>query len=195
MAKIPVEKKSGTSWWAWILGLLVLLALIWLLAELFTGDDVDDVEPVGQVEQPVDQQPGQPAAATGLITSVATLLDAPDREALAGREVQLSNLRVTSVVGDSTFYVTPDDAVTSDGAETTRRFFVALDEEVPSPPQDVEGRYDVTEGQLISLSGTVREIMTTDPGTWGITGADAEQMMDDAIYLRAQQLTIEEEAG
>ncbi len=32
MANIPVEEKGGTSsWWAWLIGILVLIVIIWVL--------------------------------------------------------------------------------------------------------------------------------------------------------------------
>lgn len=188
MADIPVEKRGGTPWWYWLVGLLVLAGVIWLVAELFDAEpDEDELGAAEDIEEPETAEPD--TAAGDLIMDVALLLDAEDPQALAGRRVQLSDLRVTSVVGDSTFYVSPQDA------EEERRFLVALDEQIPAPPEDVEGRYDVTEGQIVSLSGTVHELTRREPETWGITGAEAEQMLDDEIYLRAQQLDITQEAN
>ena len=185
MARIPVEKKGGTPWWLWLLGLLLLVGLIWLVAGLLDNDpegvEVVDVDPVETYEEPSNVTP---AATTGMITSIATILDAEDKTALAGRQVQLSNLRVTEVIGDSTFYVTPENA------PTDRRLFVALDEVIPAPPESVEGRYDVTQGQVVTLHGTLRALQRTDPGVWGITSQEAQRMMDDEIYLRAQRLEI-----
>lgn len=38
MAEIRVEKKSGSSWWMWLIGLLVLLVIIWFLWQTFGRD-------------------------------------------------------------------------------------------------------------------------------------------------------------
>ncbi len=193
MAQIPVEKKGGTPWWAWLLGLLVLIGLVLLLIELFDAEPDDDLSAADLDEQVEEDVPAD-VPVTGAITSLAMILDAPDREALAGRVVDLSGVRVTGVVGDSTFYVT-SAGEGAEGAGVDRQFLVALDEIIPAPPPDVEGRYDVTAGQVVDVRGTIEEIETDDPETWGITGQEAERMMDDQIYLRAQELNIVEEAN
>lgn len=38
MAEIRVEKKSGSSWWMWLIGGLVLLVLLWFIWQKFSGD-------------------------------------------------------------------------------------------------------------------------------------------------------------
>lgn len=183
MARIPIEERSsGSPWWLWLLGLILLAGVIWLVAGLFDGPDAEvvAVEP-DPIEAPAYETD---AMTTGEITSVATILDAANPATLAGREVQLAGMRVTEVVGDSTFYVTPTDA------STDRRLFVVLDEQMNEPPANVEGRYDVTEGQMVTVMGSLRALERTDPDVWGITGNEAQRMMDDAVYLRAQRLDI-----
>lgn len=181
MADIPVEKKGGSSWWLWLLGLLVLAALIWLLVELFDDepdeDDLADETLTEEVEPaPMDEGP---------ITDVSTIFAAASPAMLAGREVQLSDMRVTSVLGDSAFYATPEG--------DDRRFLIALNEVIPSPPEGVEGRYDVTEGQMVDVSGHIREL-TREADAWNLSDEEADAMQDDAIYIRAQELNIVEDA-
>ncbi len=185
MADIPVEKKSGTPWWLWLLGLLVLAALIWLLIGLFNDDEDEADVDLGDDTNQVDPAPVEDVAAAGLITSVATITEADDPVSLAGRQVQLSDMRVSSVLGDSAFYATPEG--------DDRRFLIALNEVIPSGPDDVEGRYDVTEGQLVDVDGAIREL-TREADTWGLTSQQAQEMQNDAIYIRAQSLNIVEEA-
>ena len=124
MATIPVEKKAGAPWWLWLLGLLLLALLIWFF--FLRGDD-DDVAVVDDVEQVA------PVASAGL---------------------DLSDVYVTRVVGDNTFFVAPDEA----GIDET---LVYLEEEA-TPGTDTEGRYDVTEGQHLSIVGAMMPVGDTD---------------------------------
>lgn len=188
MARIPIEERSsGSPWWLWLLGLILLAGIIWLVAGLF---DEPDAEVLATTPDPIEAPAYEPEPmVTGAITSVATILDADDPATLAGRDVQLDGMRVTEVIGDSTFYVTPTDA------SADRRLFVVLDEQMNEPPADVEGRYDVTEGQMVTVMGSLRELERTDPDVWGITGNEAERMMDDAVYLRAQRLDVTSQAS
>ncbi len=184
MANIPIERKGGTPWWTWLLALLAAIALIWFLSDLFM-DDPDEVDDLGEnVEVMEEPAVNDVDANTGLLTSAALLLDNPTT--YVGREVEFENMRVTSVVGDSTFYASPVEG------DVDRRFFVVLDEERTPGTSGIEGRYDVNAGQLLTIYGTVRRLGQSDPAMWGITGDESQRMMDDAIYIRAQRLDISE---
>lgn len=61
MAEIPIQEKSGSKSWLWILALVVVAALAWML---FSGDDADDVNTA-------------PAAQTGMVTPAPTPAPAP----------------------------------------------------------------------------------------------------------------------
>lgn len=191
MAKIPVEKESsGTPVWAWILGLLVLVALTWLTVSLLNNDETAaDIEPdvSEQVEAPAPDTDAAAPAAGGTFTSLAAIINADSDEALAGREVDLSNAYVTRVVGDSVFYV-----ASSEGAGN-ERLPVALDEVVPHQPEGVEGRYHIQEGQTIEIAGTLRTLDQPMAEVWGITGEEAEAIQNHDLYIRAQRLNIIEE--
>lgn len=161
MAEIPIERKSGIPWWAWlILAALVVALLIWM----FNGDDDADkvatdltpAEVVPVVVAPVDDAAMMAApndqAGTGPITELAMITGASGLTSMVGRQVQLGNVRVQEVVGDRTFWV---------GPSADQRALVVLNEE-PTPNQPgVEGRYDVTTGQVINVNGTIRN--TNDP--------------------------------
>ncbi len=158
MAEIPIERKSGMPWWVWlILAALVVAFLIWM----FNGDnDADrvatDLNPVAVA--PVAVAPvadgavlAEPGAsdATGPITDLTTITAASGLTAMVGRPVQLNNVQVQSVVGDRTFWI---------GPSADQRALVVLNE-VPTPGQPgVEGRYDVTAGQVINVNGMIRNI-------------------------------------
>ncbi len=149
MANIPVERTKTTPWWLWLLGLLLLAGLIWFLLEAFDDDD----EIVDTTEEVVE-------------TPIAAALD-------------LSDVWVTRVVGDNTFFVAP----TEGGTDET---LVYLEEE-PTPGDATEGRYDVTAGQHLAITGSM-EATPADLTPWGLT-ADQAAMVGDQ-YVRATSLTI-----
>ncbi len=150
MANIPVERTSaGPPWWLWLLGLLLAALLIWFLIGAFGDDD----------EVVVDET-------ETVVTPVASALD-------------LSDVYVTRVVGDNTFFV----ASTPDGTDER---LVYLEEETELG-NGVEGRYDVTEGQHLSITGSM-EPTPADLTPWGLTAAQAGMVGDQ--YIRATSLTI-----
>ena len=97
--------------------------------------------------------------------------------------LDLSDVYVSSVVGDNTFFVTPDPG---SGPET----LVYLEEEA-DPTNNVEGRYDVTEGQHLSIVGSMEPVGDTDLSQWGLTPDQTALVGDE--YVRATSLTILDE--
>ena len=63
MAEIPIERKSGSKSWLWIVALVLLALVAWML---FSGDDADD----GAVTTPAGEVGALPAPA-GTPASVA----------------------------------------------------------------------------------------------------------------------------
>ena len=171
MTEIPIERKSsGVPWWVWLLGALLLIALLfWLLSD----NDREEVAAVAPVEQSAVVAPA--AEAGGPITDLATLTGAGGLAALVGRDVRLSAVPVTSVVGDRTFFI----------GEGNQRAFVVLNEQA-APGNDVEGRYDVRQGQLVDVNGVVRRT-----GDSALSGAPVEGLPtgQDAV-IHAQSLNI-----
>ena len=151
MANIPVERtKTGPPLWLWLLGALLLALLAWFLISALSDDD--EVAAVDPVEEPV---------------------------AVAPAALDLSDVYVTRVVGDNTFFVAP----TEGGTDET---LVYLEEE-PTPGTATEGRYDVTPGQHISIVGTM-EPTPADLTAWGLTPEQAAGV--GAEYVRATSLTV-----
>ena len=152
MANIPVERTStGPPWWLWLLGLLLLGLIAWLIISGLSDDEEVVVDDT-EVVEPVAVEPG----------------------------LDLSNVYVTSVVGDNTFFVAP----TEDGDDET---LVYLEEEA-TPNDATEGRYDVTEGQRISITGEMVPVGSTDLSQWGLTSDQVAMVGDE--YVRATSLTI-----
>ncbi|MCQ8186572.1 hypothetical protein [Parvularcula maris] len=92
--------------------------------------------------------------------------------------VTLNEVRVKSVVGDRTFTVEDDEG---------EELLVVLDQE-ETPGDETEGRYDITEGQVIDLTGTVREVQDGM-----IDGEEIEDMpMGTDVYMWADKADIEQ---
>lgn len=156
MANIPVEHtEAATPWWYWLVGALLLLGLLWLLIGVLSDDDdVEIVEDDIEVVEPL-------AVADG---------------------IDLSDVIVTRVVGDNTFFVAP-----SEGSD--QEMLVYLEEE-PTPGDATEGRYDVTVGQHLRIDGVVRQLGDTDLSEWGLSDAEASSIGPDDDYIRATSLTV-----
>ena len=93
--------------------------------------------------------------------------------------LDLSNVYVTRVVSDNAFFVAP----TPGGTDET---LVYLEEEA-TPGTPTEGRYDVTEGQHLSINGTM-EPTPADLTAWGLSSSEASTVGDQ--YVRATSLTV-----
>ena len=87
------------------------------------------------------------------------------------------------MVSDHIFYVKP-----THGDE---RVMVWL-EEVPTPETEIEGRYDVTEGQVIDIVGTVDRIPESLPASWGVEDESRAALQAGSPYVHAVRLSIED---
>lgn len=117
MARIPVEReRKGSPWWLWLLGLLLLAGLIWLLADLFSPDRPADEVVEGEVEEVEPTTPAEGA----VITDPMQIVNAREPASMVGRPVELENMRVVAVQGDSIFVVEPMAAMAGDTAAVTR---------------------------------------------------------------------------
>jgi hypothetical protein len=123
MANIPVERDTGRPWWIWLLGLLLLALLIWLIAELLSGEPDADDELL--VDDPVEE-----------VTPVAPVETGMD----------LSDVYVTRVTGDRTFYVAPSET------QTDMETLVILDQAMSPGAPGIEGQVDINDGQRVDLS-------------------------------------------
>ena len=190
MAKIPVEKESsGGGWGKWIVGLLALALIVWAIWAWGAGGEEEVVaeEGVEQLEEDADiEQPAAGAAAGGVITDLSTITNASG-QTFIGRQVQLSNLNVPQMLGDSLFNVS---AAGAEGAEED--VLVVLDETTQVEQGGVEGRYNVNEGQRLTvLEGSIEQLASDVLQEEGLTGPDADQIMrENEYYIRAQRIDI-----
>ena len=162
MANIPVERTStGTPWWLWLLGALLLALLAWFLISALSDDDdvavvEDDVETVAPIA-PIE----------------TTAMD-------------LSNLYVTRVTGDRTFYVAPNENATDD--ET----LVILDQVASPDASGIEGQVDVNPGQRVSLaSGRMEPLGDMDLAGMGLSDAEATSMTPTTDVIRISGTNVE----
>ena len=139
MARIPVEKQTGTGWWKWLLALLLLAVLVWLLVELFDTDEPEIVEEeaVGVVEEPAATTPEPMAGATG-VTFGEILANSNE---YIGDPFPRTEVSVAEVPTDRGFWIEEDGQ---------RLFAVIID--VPQ-----EEPKDINPGQTLSIEdGTLR---------------------------------------
>jgi hypothetical protein len=158
MADIDVERKSGTAWIWWLLGLIVLALLAWWL---FAGDDEPEVagvvEPAPVVAPagptPANPPPPAPVAQGGLLT-LADVWANPAAN-FGNRVYTPESVRVTEVISDRGFWV----------EDQGNRILVVLNESAPGAPNqaDVQGMPaempDLNAGDMIQIT----EAMAHDP--------------------------------
>lgn len=191
MANIPVERKGGTPWWTWLLALLAIVGLIWLIAELFDSepdeDDlaaVDDVSVVDDMDDDMGDDMSGDMAATGAITSFAALTEGT---ANIGREVDLENVEVTAVTGDSSFAIAP-----TPGQENQAALIVLEDmgEWKVGPGDGSDGEYDVNESNSMDIEGTVRAFDETTPDYADMSDADRNRALRQGVYISANSVDL-----
>lgn len=196
MANIPVEHKSGLPWWVWLLGLLALL-LVGALLLSQCGDDDDVVAVTDTYEEPIPGPAGpiddQVATDTGTdaITSWAMLLDAQGSDNLVGRMVDLDDLVVGNVVGDSSFFAAPASA------DDQRVLFVLQDlrEWKAGPGTGADGIYNIDSGASIDVTGQIMAFAEGTAGTSQVAGADRTRLLDQGYYINVTNVDSEELDG
>lgn len=197
MANIPVEKTGGTPWWLWLLGLLLLGGLIWLGAELFDdepdadeiagtednigliddaelGDDTDDLDGVGVAGGGV---------AGGTITTLAALADGA---ANVGRDVDLDNMRVLSLTGDSSFFAGPG----SSADEGVLVVLTDMGEWRVGPGDGSDGQYDVNVGDKLDFEGTIRAFDASVPDYAEMPSANRDRILRQGVFISAGSLDL-----
>lgn len=170
-------------WWVWLLLLPLLGLLAWFLIDAFTDDD-DDVDVYeDQTEAVVEvERPELMAVYDGTITELNTLVMADGVAAVAGRRVDLDDITVRSLTGDSTFVVSP--------AGSDDRFLVVMrnmGEQQTGDGTGSDGIHNIDEGDEISLTGSVVDPARMPREAWGMDSGD----MRSAFYIRANTLDKE----
>ena len=191
MANIPVEHKGGTPWWTWLLALLAIAGLIWLIAELFDDEpDADEIVglennegPIDDVEIGDDNDMDTMSDMDGEITSFAALASGAVN---VGREVDLEDMRVLALTGDSSFAVGP-------GTDANQAALIVLEdmgEWRVGPGDGSDGAYDVNEGNMIDVEGTVRTFDMNAPDYADMSDADRDRAMRQGVYISANSVDL-----
>lgn len=148
-------------------------ALAFILMSACSTDEspVTETEPVAAVVEV------EPVVDYAVIVNTTTAAD------FIGRQVRLSGLKVSKVTGDKTFLVKVEDG--------DRAMLVYLDEQ-RTPETEIEGRYDVNEGDTLSLQGYVqamppKETLMQD---WGLDETEYEQIGFQTVYIHADSLNM-----
>ena len=194
MANIPVEeRRGGAPWWLWLMLLLLLAGGIFFIAEAldsepdgdeFVYDDTETVDGLTDSERAVGAYDAENDTAT--LTSLNPIVEADNAESMVGRRVDVNNVRVASLAGDSTFWAYPN------GPDGERVFVVLeeLGETEHGPGTGADGRYNVDDADLFDITGTVQQVRPNDPDAWGVTGEEAAEMREQQVYIRADRLDI-----
>lgn len=173
MAEIPIERKTGTNWLPWVIGLVLLALLLWWL--LSRMGDPEPVVPVATTPDVV-----APAAApAGVITDWSMLTG--DAAALVGRQVALTSVPVQSVVSDRGFWIGP--------SEGERVFAIRTNQSAPVTPPDGA----VNTGQTVSVFGTVQAMpadLTQQATDWNLQSTDVSLLSQQSMYIAADSVRI-----
>ena len=189
MANIPIEPTRRSNLLPILLGALAALALLFFLLRGCADNDGQpgDVGPVGSDNGIVNPDSAGPdgtslgAMAGDAFRSVDDIyVDTTAMTGYAGRQVELSNVRVTNVTGDSTFYVQ-----TADGRN---RLFVVLTRlgEGETTGGSADGQQSIKDGDTVSLRGTLE---SGDFSRYGMSGEDLAMAQRSGLMLRATRVT------
>lgn len=172
MAEIPVEKKSGFPWWAWVLLALLLIALIWWLISVFDNDDDVDVANTTPV---VEESMAPVAAPTIGEMTIASIVANP--QAYIGQTYTADTVSVGEVATDRGFWIT-------NGGE--RMLAIVID-------QPRETRVDINAGQNLRITGGTLMDATANPDIPGEPlDADTKALLaQQPIFLLVDEKNIE----
>lgn len=193
MAEIPVERKSGFPWWLPLLGLLGLLLLGFLFmrgcndrtAVVNTNDnnnlnrDTSVVTNTGNANARITTE--NTGTATGdRVTDVNIFGSTTDKMSLAGKRVDVQNVKVNRVLSDRVFTVTAGSG----------EMFVMLDENLDSGGGK-ESQIRARPGQLVTLGGTFQRVPNSETSGersgGGLNAREYGQMANQQVYLHATE--------
>ncbi len=170
MANIPVERKGGIPGWVWALLALLLVILLFALLGPGCGDEVDDdliledttalyTEPAPMTTTPTPYNELDFEGPADL-SDVNMLFERGRAGNIVGQRIRFSDVVVSDVAGDSTFYVT----------NGTERALVVLQglRESQSGMGCADGRYCIEDGQTIDMVGRVESMDANMGQQWNL---------------------------
>ena len=121
---------------------------------------------------------GGTTASGPAITDLQTIIDEPNKQSLAGREVRLSSAPVQDVVGDVSFLIGPG---------TGQTVFAVLGDELSGDQADAAVNIDP--GETLAIVGTLRQAPSAQEAqqTLGLTQAEAEELRGEDVYLLVEE--------
>ncbi|HVF86040.1 MAG TPA: hypothetical protein VM866_00560 [Pyrinomonadaceae bacterium] len=190
MAEIPVERRKGFPWWLPLLALVGLLLIGFVLmrgcndrtaavtdntnnnrnANAALGTDNTNNANARMTTQGVGTATGERVTDVNLFGSTA------EKSTLAGRRVDLQNVKVNRVVSDRVF------TLTSGSGE----MFVMLDDTLNRG--GMEEQIKMQPGQLVNLGGTFQGVPTEeikDEQRRDLNAGEYARMKGQQIYLHA----------
>ena len=178
MADINVERKGGTNWLWWILGLIVLALLIWWLVDALGDNDTAEV-PVGT--DTVATAPMTPApmpAAPAAAIPIADIVANPAQ--YQGQQVN-GTVVVSSVPTNRGFWV-------EDAANPGQRLLVVLNDQPAEQPKDINP------GQTLQLSNAT--VMTSQANLPGTLDQDTKNLLNNQpAFLNVDESNVQISAG
>ena len=190
MAEIPVEKKSGSSWWMWLVGLLVLLVIIWFIWQMFDRDRqrVNTTAPAAVTGTATTTTPTSATGAVQLggkaagdrVTDAGAYASTSDKLSLVGREAVLSNVRVVRVVGPKSFTL----------ASGSEELLVMIDQDL-SRGVGTQGQIDP--GNMITLKGNFQRLQQDEINNISsnrfrdLTEQERDWLRKTQVYLHATE--------
>ncbi len=110
------------------------------------------------------------------ITDVVLIITTPDRPSLIGKRVQLTDVKIQSVVGDRGFWI----------GSGKQRLFARLDEKLDKGT--AEWDVDVNAGQTRTITGVIEKLPSMDEiQRWGLSPQEAAALKDQQVYLRVEK--------
>lgn len=189
MAEIGIqEKRGGSSWIWWVIGLVILALVIWWFVGMKDRDGDANVGAVTTVPSVVETAPamgidGNAGVANGPVTDLTTLTGATSASELTGRQVVLTGVPVASVVSDKGFWVGNETAA---GNEL---FVVRGNQNAAYTAPD--GAVDA--GKSVNIYGTVQAMpadLTAQSATWNLKSTDSQRLSGRPIYISADSVRI-----
>ena len=186
MAHIDIQKKSGSGWIWWIVGLIILALLVWWLVGAMNGDrtSVSDGTVATNVVAPLAPVADSGAVTTtGPITDLTTLTTASSAGALVGRPVVLTGAPVASVVSDKGFWA-------GDSTAASQRVFVVRgNQDVSYTAPDGA----VNPGTRVNVYGVVQAMpsdLTQQSTEWNLKATDKQALAAQPIYIHADSIRM-----
>ena len=182
----PPQRRRRSGGWLWpLLALIVLVLLLALLVRACTGDDDDGGSATGgdtaaQTQTGGGSGDGGDGASEGQggggTVTLDDLLAAGGRGSLTefdGRDVEVTDGNVVSVVPDAGFWLGSTDA----------KVFVEVEDE------DGLDDLGLEEGTTVSLLGRIEENIEAE--TYGLRGDDATLYRDQGAHIAVQAADVE----